>query len=477
MGPLAEYDPIEEDDPLQTIGRNRGLALGQASSSSSSVFAELDPTHDSDNGDLDGMGSESAFTKSVRFHGEHQATASSTLGPNIESTEGRQRQHKDPEDEVHTQVVEEDFKSLSEITHELVWGHAGQSSSGDSDYTGTQTAPVPVTLEKENVRHREHEDPADKLHSQVVDEGVKPLLEIKHESVREHYVWGSPEQAANDESDYTGTQSGPVPNNMGSTLEVIDSIDEDLFQMVLRQRKHAEGSDSVWIDSSPSTDGELLELAIDNLDTDFDAVTSNLINRHREHTTTLTTTDSTSPGIQIGLDSNDGDAVGLDLTSEDFELIPEPAKTEATASAQLFSTIQPQNVAPTGTAPSLLRVREHDAKTPTVGAGEGGGMYSTDIQILSASGTPAVRGFQNSETKPTLRKRAHKEPTGTLEADKQPVIESSNEELFPSRAPNISINRRRKHDADVPFVSNASPSTSPTKSAMIIPGMTGPSLL
>ena len=450
------------------------------------------------------MGSESAFTKNARLNGEHQTTTSSTSGPNLESTEnkkGRQRQHKDPEDDVETQVVEEGLKSLPEITHERVrehnmWGMPEQASSVDSDYTGTQAGPVPVTLETKNVHHREHKDPVDKLHSQVVDEGGKPLLEIKHERVREHYVGGLPEQSASDESDYTET--GPVPTNMGSTLEVIDSIDEDLFQVVLRQRKHTEGSHSAWLDSSSSTGGKLLELGNAQLDTDYDAVTSNLINRHREHTTTLAATASSSPGLQMGLDSIDSDAVvGLDslldsLSSEDFELIPELSKTEATASAQLFSTLHTQHIALAETAPSRLRMREHDTKTTTVGAGEDGEMYSSDyIQNLSAIGTSAEQGVQNSEAKSTLRNRAHEEPTGTLESHEQTFNELSNEEQFPSRSPNSShqdepangLTRRRKHnerkhdDANVPFVSNASPTTSPTRTAMKLPEMSAQKLL
>ncbi|EJK71410.1 hypothetical protein THAOC_07155 [Thalassiosira oceanica] len=345
------------------------------------------------------------------------------------------------------QVVEEGSKSPTGITNERVrehdvWGVPEQASR---DYTSAQAGPVPVTLETENVRrHREHNDPVDKLHSQVVDEGVEPLLDI----VREHFVWRSPEQGASDESDYTGTQAGHLPANMGSTLEAIDSIDEDLLQKVF----------------SSSDDVKLLELGIGKLDTDHDAITSNLINRHREHTTTLTATDWPSPGIQMGLYSNHSDSVdGLDdsMSNEDFDLIPEPTKTEATASAQvLFSSMQTQNVAPTETTLSRLRMREHDAETTTVGDGEGGEMFSSDYhQILSASGTSAVQEFQN----PTFRKRAHTEPTGMMVANQQPG-ESSNEEQFPSRAPDISshqdepekgLNRRRKHDADAQLVSNA----------------------
>ncbi|EJK70479.1 hypothetical protein THAOC_08160, partial [Thalassiosira oceanica] len=304
LGPLAEYDPVEED-PFQTIVRND--ALGQASSS----VSELVPTHDFDNG---GSGSESAFTNIGRLRGEHQ-TATQTLGRNLEFTgnKGRQRQHNIFEDEAHIQVVEEGLNLQPEITHERAREHAEHASSGDSDYTRTQAGHVPVTLETENARHREHKDPADKLHPQVNDEGVKPLPEIKHELVREHYVWGSSEQVASDESDNTGTQAWPVPTSMGSTSEVVDYIDEDLFQVVSRQRKHAEGSDSVRLDSSSSTDGKLLEPGIGKLDTDFDAATSNLFNRHRGHTNTLTATDSTTPGLQMGLD--DGDVLSAPTTT------------------------------------------------------------------------------------------------------------------------------------------------------------------
>ena len=254
-------------------------------------------------------------------------------------------------------------------------------------------------------------DPGGEVHTQVVEEGFKSPPGITHERVREHDVWGSPEQAASDESGFTWTQAGHAPTYIGSTLEAIGSIDEDLLQI-------------------------------------DDELKSNMINRHREHTSTLAAMDSTFPGLQMGLDNYHGDVlVGSDsVSSGDSELMPQPTKIEATISEQLFSTIHTQNV---------LRARGHNVNDETVGAEEGKEMVSTDyLQTLSASGTSSKQEYRN----PMIRKRAHREP---MKANQQPSI-SSNEYIYMQGAATASqqgehenkLTRRRKHDADLQLDSN-----------------------